>query len=209
MFITNKPTLIRNMENIPCMSYHKSAIVRDCYLKPVTITKPPCQVSVWVQASWQKMKADIHLFASTYIMRDKTVDDDWTDFKEAVNLTIDRHTPTKIIKSQPKHTQWISVHVRRWLWKQQHLYKGAQISNSDDQWRQFKDHHKESVRMKIQTKYINEKVIRELTPNKTKLFLGFYEVHMCGSHMQSHAHPYLERSSSEPSPTKTPVTSHH
>ena len=75
LFITNKHTLVRNMDTTPSISDHESAIIADCYLKPVITTKPPPRVVVWAQANWQKMKADIHLFASTFSTRDKTVDD--------------------------------------------------------------------------------------------------------------------------------------
>ena len=175
LFITNKPTLVRNMDTTPSISDHESAIIADCYLKPVITTKPPRRVFVWAQASWQKMKADIHRFASTFSMRDKTVDDGWNDIKEALNSTIARHIPTKTVKSRPKHRQWISASIRRRSRKQQRLYKKAKRSNSEDHWRQFKDFRKESVKLnnRARTKYINEKVIGELTPDNTKPFWRF------------------------------------
>ena len=175
LFITNKPNLVRNMDTTPSISDHESAIIADCYLKPVITTKPPRWVFVWAQANWQKMKADIHLFASTFSMRDKTVDNGWNDIKEALNSTIDRHIPTKTVKSRPKHRQWISASIRRRSRKQQRLYKKAKRSNSEDHWRQFKDFRKESVKLnnRARTKYINEKVIGELTPDNTKPFWRF------------------------------------
>lgn len=59
--------------------------------------------------------------------------------------------------------------------EQQRLYKKAKRSNSDDNWKQFKDLRKESVKLnnRARTKYINEKVIGELTPNNTKPFWRF------------------------------------
>ena len=84
LFITNKPTLVKNMDTTPSISHHESAIT----------TKPPLRVFVWAQANWQKMKSDIHLFASTFSMNDETVDDGWNDIKEALNSTIDRHIST-------------------------------------------------------------------------------------------------------------------
>ena len=121
------------------------------------------------------MKADIHRFASTFSMRDKTVDDGWNDIKEALNSTIARHIPTKTVKSRPKHRQRISASIRRRSRKQQRLYKKAKRSNSEDHWRQFKDFRKESVKLnnRARTKYIKEKVIGELTPDNTKPFWRF------------------------------------
>ena len=121
------------------------------------------------------MKADIHLFASTFSMRDKTVDDGWNDISEALNSTIDRHIPTKTIKSRPKHQQWISASIGRRSRKQQRLYKKAKRSNSEDHWRQLKDFRKESFKLnnRARAKYINEKVIGELTPDNTNPFWRF------------------------------------
>ena len=41
LFITNKPTLVRNMDTTPRISDHENAIIADRYLKLVITTKPP------------------------------------------------------------------------------------------------------------------------------------------------------------------------
>ena len=176
LFITNKPSLVKNFCNIPNISDHEGAILADTNIRPSFIKKKPQPYLLLSKANWDKMKCEMSAFSAEFHKQSslKSVDENWDLFKNALQKTISENVPSRTPKSKREHP-WISANIRRKIRKKHRLFKKAKKSRDPDHFSQFKSFKKSTQKdiRDAKTFYINNNVVGGLEKGDTKPFYRF------------------------------------
>ena len=82
--ITNRPSLVNTLTNVPSIFDHKGTILIESDIVPVDTKKRPCKNSTFVRANWSKMKENVSTFSTSFVEKlckstvDETVRKSWT-----------------------------------------------------------------------------------------------------------------------------------
>ena len=97
LLCTNKPDLFSDIRSIPGISDHE-IILADCDLKPVVCEKPPRTIYLWNKVDWNKIRLLASEFSESFLPEHGTrsVDKNYTTFKEFLALTMKEHIPNKL-----------------------------------------------------------------------------------------------------------------
>ena len=93
LVITNNPNSIKNVSVIPGISDHDCPVV-ELDLTPVRYKQKPREIPLFKRAKWDNISEDL-LAASIQIQNntdDKTVNEMWIEFKEAIGKAVKKHT---------------------------------------------------------------------------------------------------------------------
>ena len=66
LFATNKPGLVKSINNGPGISYDHDIIIIDSDVRARTTKKSPHKIYKWAKADWDNIKADTSAFADRY-----------------------------------------------------------------------------------------------------------------------------------------------
>jgi len=98
--VLSTSTSILDLTTTPGMSDHE-AIVFNCTINNANFkTKPDHKVALYHRANLDNIKGDLLEFQTSFITNDpygKTVEQNWTDFKNAINTSVAEHVPYKTI----------------------------------------------------------------------------------------------------------------
>ena len=100
--ITNMPTTINSLEVVPGISDHH-AVSFDISVKPRRANKPPHKVYLYKNSNQDAMKADIRDLCDEFFAQNpdkRTVNENWTFFKEKLKSLIEKHIPSKLTRSK-------------------------------------------------------------------------------------------------------------
>ena len=176
LYITNRPTLMKSINNVPNISDHEGAILVDSSIKPVYNKKKTHKYLLMSSAEWPALKEEVGWFTSAYLEHHtgRSVDDNWVSIKSAILNAIENNIPTRT-SSGRNDQPWISPSIRRKCRKKHRMYK--QQKNCDDPkkkraFRSFKNSIEREIRHS-RTEFVNTQVLGGLDKGNTKPFYKY------------------------------------
>ena len=140
LFLTNCPDLIKSKTITPGLGDHE-AVKIDCSMR-LTRKKPtPHTIRLWKLADIIHLKRDVLNFAKSFIQDFKTDDDPdtlWDCIQKNLTTAMNAHVPSKTT-SRKIHQPWITTLTKRLLRQKQRWLQIAKRTNSDKNWRRYKD----------------------------------------------------------------------
>ena len=82
LYITNRPSLTKEMNTIPNISDHEGAIVADASITPFKSEKLPRKYFLYSKANWPKMQEDIANVSEIFFdtANERAVNQNWEIF---------------------------------------------------------------------------------------------------------------------------------
>ena len=121
LVITNNPNSVKNVSVIPGISDHDIPVV-ELDLTPVRYKQKPREIPLYKRAKWDNISEDL-LAASMQIQTnidDKTVNEMWIEFKEAIGKAVEKHIPHRRTKSRD-NLPWVTPQIRKLIRKRDKL----------------------------------------------------------------------------------------
>ena len=125
LLCTNKPDLFSDIRSIPGISDHE-IILADCDLKPVVCKKPPRTIYLWNKVDWNKIRLLASEFSESFLPEHGTrsVDKNYTMFKEFIALTMKEHIPNKLTSTRT-NLPWFNRGLKRMCKVKRRRFKRA------------------------------------------------------------------------------------
>ena len=113
LLCTNKPELFSDIRSILGISDYE-IILADCDLKPVVCKKPPRTIYLWNKVDWNKICLLASEFSESFLPEHGTrsVDKNYTMFKEFSALTMKEHIPNKLTSTRA-NLPWFNRGLKR------------------------------------------------------------------------------------------------
>ena len=170
LIFTTNPSLVKSTTNIPGISDH-AIVVADIDTKPYYQKNNPRKAYIWSKANWDDLNKDLESITPILeAMNDNKTDINnmWTTFKQELFKHLDKHVPSKMIKSNNR-LPWINHKIRKQLKKKQRLYQQAKRTK---QWANYRHYQKECKReiRKAEWNYINTAILEGMEKNNSKPF---------------------------------------
>jgi len=117
------PDYVLNYEVVPSVSDHDAVIVN--ILNCITVSDyPKNEILCYKQADWPLIRDSLVNISNTYFRNNKTtsksVEENWSFFRDSILKTIKDFIPVKILSSQC-HLPWISNQLKHLTKKKQSL----------------------------------------------------------------------------------------
>ena len=92
LYITNKPSQVKSIYNVPNISDHEGTILVDSNIRPLFTRKKTHTYHLFSKADWPAIKEDISKF-STNFQKSHSQDagENWTSTKSAINTAVNKH----------------------------------------------------------------------------------------------------------------------
>ena len=139
VFVTNM-NLVNNIKVYPGMSDH-NCIITDINLKVKHCRKPPRTVYRFSKGNMDAVMHDLETEFERFVRADpsnRTVDDNWNDFKTTLMSSLNKHIPRKTLSTR-KDIPWMTPEIKRKIRKKQRLYnKQKKTENAEDK-RKFRE----------------------------------------------------------------------
>ena len=130
LIFTTNPRLAKTSTNIPGISDH-AIVVTDRNTKPYYTKKTnPRKSYIWAKADWEQVTQDLDtLTPNIQEMADSrsNINDIWNTFKQHLFKCLDKHIPSKIIKSNSR-LPWFNHKIKEMLRKNR-VYATKQKTN--------------------------------------------------------------------------------
>ena len=125
LLCTNKPDLFSDIRSIPGISDHE-IILADCDLKPVVCKKPPRTIYLWNKVDWNKIRLLASEFSESFLPEHGTrsVEKNYTMFKEFIALTMKVHIPNKLTSTRT-NLPWFNRGLKRMCKVKRRRFKRA------------------------------------------------------------------------------------
>ena len=96
----------------------------------------------------------------------------YAKFKNFLTQTIEKHVPSKILRSSQHRLPWINQSIRRMCRKKQRLYNKAKRSHKNKDWQDYRSHKKATVQAirRSHWRYVNSVLLEGLESKDTKPF---------------------------------------
>ena len=176
LYITNRPTLTKEINTIPNISDHEGAILVDASITPMATMKPPRKCLLFSKANWPKMKDDMQIFTDEFLetANAKSLNENWEDLKNKIHSITNEHVPSRMTKSKTK-TPWMNQQLKRMSRKKARLFRTAKKSNNPKRMKHFKEFQKVFKKecRKAHTDYINSHVVSGIKNGNTKPFYRY------------------------------------
>ena len=97
LYITNKPSQVKSMYNVPNISDHEGAILVDSNIRPVFTRKKAHKYHLFSKADWPAIKEDVTSFSASFfkVAASRTMDENWVSVKELLKSSVDQHVPMR------------------------------------------------------------------------------------------------------------------
>ena len=125
LLCTNKPDLFSDIRSIPGISDHE-IILANCNLKPVVCKKPPRTIYLWNKVDLNKVCLLASEFSESFLPEHGTrsVDKNYTMFKEFIALTMKEHIPNKLTSTRT-NLPWFNSRLKRMCKVKRRRFKRA------------------------------------------------------------------------------------
>ena len=142
LLCTNKPDLFSDIRSIPGISDHE-IILADCDLKPVVCKKPPRTIYLWNKVDWSKIRLLASEFSKSFLPEHGTrsVEKNYTMFKEFIALTMKVHIPNKLTSTRT-NLPWFNKGLKRMCKVKRRRFKRAKKSKKARDWERYVTHKK-------------------------------------------------------------------
>ena len=113
LLCTNKPDLFSDIRSIPGTSDH-DIILADCDMKSVVCKKPTQTIYLWNKLDWNKNRLLASEFSESFLPEHGTrsVEKNYTMFKEFIALTMKEHIPNKLTSNRT-NLPWFNRGLKR------------------------------------------------------------------------------------------------
>ena len=163
---SNNPSLIKNYTIIPGISDH-CAVVIDSIIK-LTYTTAKKRNVLMYKLQESTLSDDIQ----TNYASGACVNTLWSLFKNQLNQAIEKHIPSKQIRSN-NNLPWMNTNLRKLIKKKTRLHKQAKKTNNWNKFKTFQKTCRQAFRS-AEWNYINKNILEGLQNNNTKPFLALY-----------------------------------
>ena len=173
LFFTNKPNLVKASRTIPGLSDHEIVMV-DSDIKAHINTQAPRHIHLWSKADWQKIKDEASAFRLKFLdnIGNYSVNANYVKFKNFINDIINKHVPTRAMRSPKHNLPWITQKIRRMCRKKQRLFNKAKRSCKSKDWnayKAFKNDTNKALR-RAHWQYVNNILLEGLQSKDCKPF---------------------------------------
>ncbi|KAI8518817.1 hypothetical protein Bbelb_020740 [Branchiostoma belcheri] len=174
LVLVNNPNIIEKTTVVPGISDHDMVLV-DVNLALKQYRKPKRKVYIRTQADEPAIKKDLTDYATNFHKRtqDMSVTQKWSDFKDKMKDTMNKHIPSKITSSR-YNLPWFNRNLRRHCRKKQRLYNKAKKTGQEEDWNKYK-RVKKGVQKSIRqahSKYVAD-ILGEAIVDKPKTFWSY------------------------------------
>ena len=173
LVFTNKPSLVKSYNSIPGFSDH-DIVVTDCSIRAHVNKKAPRNILLWKRADWVALQAEANKFIHDFLTSAnlRSMNENYTKLKNFLTQTIEKHVPSKILKSSQHRLPWINQSIRRMCRKNQRLYNKAKRSHKNKDWLDYRSHNKATVQAirRSHWRYVNSVLLEGLESNDPKPF---------------------------------------
>ncbi|KAI8510107.1 hypothetical protein Bbelb_125350 [Branchiostoma belcheri] len=138
LVLVNNPNIIEKTTVVPGISDHDMVLV-DVNLALKQNRKPKRKVYIRTKADEPAIKKDLTDYATNFHKRtqDMSVTQKWSDFKDKMKDTMNKHIPSKITSSR-YNLPWFNRNLRRHCRKKQRLYNKAKKTGQEEDWNKYK-----------------------------------------------------------------------
>ncbi|KAI8485690.1 hypothetical protein Bbelb_365240 [Branchiostoma belcheri] len=174
LVLVNNPNIIEKTTVVPGISDHDMVLV-DVNLALKQNRKPKRKVYIRTKADEPAIKKDLKDYATNFHKRtqDMSVTQKWSDFKDKMKDTMNKHIPSKITSSR-YNLPWFNRNLRRHCRKKQRLYNKAKKTGQEEDWNKYK-RVKKGVQKSIRqahSKYVAD-ILGEAIVDKPKTFWSY------------------------------------
>ncbi|KAI8487906.1 hypothetical protein Bbelb_343540 [Branchiostoma belcheri] len=160
-------------DNVDCS--HNDMVLVDVNLALKRNRKPKRKVYIRTKADEPAIKKDLTNYANNCHKRtqDMSVTQKWSDFKDKMKDTMNKHIPSKITSSR-YNLPWFNRNLRRHCRKKQRLYNKAKKTGQEEDWNKYK-RVKKGVQKSIRqahSKYVAD-ILGEAIVDKPKIFWSY------------------------------------
>ncbi|KAI8483732.1 hypothetical protein Bbelb_385240 [Branchiostoma belcheri] len=174
LVLVNNPNIIEKTTVVPGISDHDMVLV-DVNLALKQNRKPKRKVYIRTKADEPAIKKDLTDYATNFHKRtqDMSVTQKWSEFKDKMKDTMNKHIPSKITSSR-YNLPWFNRNLRRHCRKKQRLYNKAKKTGQEEDWNKYK-RVKKGVQKSIRqahSKYVAD-ILGEAIVDKPKTFWSY------------------------------------
>ncbi|KAI8515811.1 hypothetical protein Bbelb_066240 [Branchiostoma belcheri] len=174
LVLVNNPNIIEKTTVVPGISDHDMVLV-DVNLALKQNRKPKRKVYIRTKADEPAIKKNLTDYATNFHKRtqDMSVTQKWSDFKDKMKDTMNKHIPSKITSSR-YNLPWFNRNLRRHCRKKQRLYNKAKKTGQEEDWNKYK-RVKKGVQKSIRqahSKYVAD-ILGEAIVDKPKTFWSY------------------------------------
>ena len=140
LFFTNRPDLVNQCSPMPGISDHHAVFV-DTNMCAPRIKQPKRTLYMWGKANIENIKKKCSSLSDVIIEAVSTtvnIDEVWSLFKNGCQLIINEEVPSRQ-SSQRYNQPWANRDVRRMTRQKRRWFKRARRTNSQHDWKQYKD----------------------------------------------------------------------
>jgi hypothetical protein len=138
LLLTSHPSLISNVRPQAGISDH-CIIKANLATKTKLSTKPPRNVPLWRRVDTESFKELVATLASDFFKLDpmeRSVEDNWTWFRDSLNELVEKNVPHKLMKGNAK-APWFTSKLKRLCSKKEKFYIRAKKSGKKGDWEKF------------------------------------------------------------------------
>ena len=172
LFFTSNPTLVTKSSVIPGISDHDGIPVIIANIRPTTTKQKPRKVYLFHKANSEGLKADVKGISEEFRCKDlnvTSVEDLRSELKEKVQLAVDTHIPSKIVRKR-NNSPWITQNLKRLHRRKQRAYNRAKKSNKAEDWESYR-HLRNKIKHATRNSY--RSYVRDKCLESTKQFWTF------------------------------------
>lgn len=136
LLLTTTPQLVSCLRYLPGLSDH--CLIYFELRTSAPATKAPKVIRDYKNADFESINRELMDFVTQFIpsVHTRSVDENWTLFKEKANFLIDQFIPQKRIISN-SHAPWFNTRLRRLLNKKKRLFRRAKATQTAERWHAY------------------------------------------------------------------------
>ena len=161
LWLTNKPSLVKQCNSIPGISDHDIVLTESDFKAKIN-KKAPHKIHLWAKADWDNMRSKTHIFSNNFLdkFNSRTVEQNYQAFSNHIKKVIIEHVPSKMTSSRT-NLPWFTNTLKRMCKKKQRLYnKAKKDNNNNGNWLIYKSFKSDTLKAirKARWDYINDKL---------------------------------------------------
>ena len=184
LFATNKPGLVKNINNILGIADHTTLLI-DSEIQARSSKKPPRNVFKWSQGNWDELHKDTAEFAQKYLIEENTrsLEENYAAIDQHLKSALKKHIPSRYTRTR-MDLPWLTQDLKRECKRKQRLYNRAKKTGKPEHKKRFKESQKNVQRLLRQARwrYINRILQAGLDEGSSKPFRNYIrsqkQVHM-------------------------------
>ena len=113
LWLTNKPSLVRQCISIPGISDHY-IVLTDSGFKAKINKKAPHKIHLWDKADWANLRSKTSIFSNNFLdtFNSRTVEKNYQEFSNHIKNVITEHVPSKMTSSR-LNLPWFTSSLKR------------------------------------------------------------------------------------------------